>query len=44
MRGRVLLLPRFQFAKLVQPGQTALDKPAGLSQATAVGGAALGQQ
>ncbi len=36
MRGRVLLLPRFQFAKLVQPGQTAFDEPTGLAETAAV--------
>jgi hypothetical protein len=44
MRGRVLLFPRLQFAKLVQPRQTSLDKPTGLAETAAVCGAALGQQ
>lgn len=37
MAERVLLLPRFQFAKLMQPSQGAFDEPTGLAQATAVG-------
>jgi len=44
MVGWVLLFARFQFAKLVQPGETAFDEPARFAQATAVGGSTLGEQ
>ena len=44
MSERVLFLPRFQFAELVQPGQAAFDEPSGLAQTTAVGRAPFGQE
>jgi hypothetical protein len=40
----IFLLPRFQFAKLVQPGQGSFDEPAALAQAAAMGGATFGQE
>lgn len=43
MGPRILLLARFQFAKLMQPGQRSFDVPAGLAQAAAVRRATLGQ-
>ena len=44
MGERVLFLSRFQFAKLVQPGQGAFDVPTGLAQATAVARAPFGRE
>jgi hypothetical protein len=44
MGERVLFLPRFQFAKLVQPGQAAFDEPASLAQAAAVRHAPFGEE
>src|SRR5262245_37618479 len=42
MGGGIFFLPRFQFAKLVQPGQAAFDEPARSAQATAMGRPTLG--
>jgi hypothetical protein len=44
MVGGVLLFAGFEFAKLVQPGEAAFDKPTGFAQAAAVGGSTLGEQ
>lgn len=44
MSGGVFLLPRFQFAKLVQPGQRSFDEPAALAQAASMGGATFCQE
>jgi len=44
MGGWVFLFARFQFAKLVGPGQGSFDKPARFAQAAAVSSATLGQQ
>ena len=40
----VFLFARFQFSKLVEPGQRSFDKPARFAQAAAMGRAPLGQE
>jgi hypothetical protein len=45
LMGRwVFFFARFQFAKLVEPGQGSFDVPARLAQAAAVSCASLGQE
>jgi len=44
MGGRILLLPSFEFAKLVEPGQTSFDEPTCSAQAAAMGSAAFGEE
>jgi len=43
MRGRILLLPGFQFSKLMQPGQGSFYEPACLAETAPMGGAAFSE-
>jgi len=40
----IFFFARFEFSKLMEPGQRSFDKPARFAQAAAVCGAALGQE
>ena len=40
----IFFFARFQFSKLMEPGQSSFDKPARFTEAASVRGAALGQE